>query len=66
MSTVLEKKQNKKLTKSEYTNKKNPWQLPIFANISLLSAPKGLTSVFGMGTGVPPSLSSPRKTILWK
>ena len=49
-----------------FINKKNPWQLPIFAKNSLLSAPKGLTSVFGMGTGVPPSLSSPRKTIYWK
>ena len=33
----------------------------VLSSHTLLSALKGLTSVFGMGTGVPPSLSSPRK-----
>ena len=31
------------------------------SSLSLLSALSGLTSVFGMGTGVPHSLSLPRK-----
>ena len=29
------------------------------ANLAVPSAMKGLTSVFGMGTGVPPSLLAP-------
>ena len=37
---------------------KKHWQRPILAK-SLSSALKGLTSVFGMGTGVSLSISSP-------
>ena len=33
---------------------------------TLLSALSGLTSVFGMGTGVPHSLSLPRKNYLFE
>ena len=50
------KKRNQKVSK----DKKKDLGDVLFL-LTLSSALKSLTSVFGMGTGVPSSLSSPRK-----
>jgi hypothetical protein len=44
---------------------KKAWRRPTLPHVhhAVPSALKGLTSVFGMGTGVPPSLLSPGKLI---